>query len=104
MSSPGRTQLVVVGNGMAGVRAVEELIARAPNRFDITVVGAEPYPNYNRILLSAVLAGEKTLDEIVVNPRSWYAEHGIGLISGNRASAIDRAARTVTLADGRSIS
>jgi len=104
MSSPGRAQLVVVGNGMAGVRAVEELIARAPDRFDITVVGAEPYPNYNRILLSAVLAGEKTLDEIVVNPRSWYAEHGIGLISGNRASAIDRAARTVTLADGRSLS
>jgi nitrite reductase (NADH) large subunit len=54
--------------------------------------------------LSAVLAGEKTLDEIVVNPRSWYAEHGIGLIAGNRASAIDRAARTVTLADGRSLS
>jgi nitrite reductase (NADH) large subunit len=104
MSSPGRAQLVVVGNGMAGVRAVEELIARAPDRFDITVVGAEPHPNYNRILLSAVLAGEKTLDEIVVNPRSWYAEHGIGLIAGNRARAIDRAARTVTLADGRSLS
>jgi nitrite reductase (NADH) large subunit len=103
MSSPGRAQLVVVGNGMAGMRAVEGLIARAPDRYDITVVGAEPHPNYNRILLSAVLAGEKTLDEIVVNPRGWYAERGIRLISGKRATAIDRAARTVALAAGTSL-
>ena len=103
MSRPGRAQLVVVGNGMAGIRAVEELIARAPDRFDVTVVGAEPHPNYNRILLSAVLAGEKTLDEIVVNPHSWYIEHGIRLIAGTRVAAIDRAARTVSLADGTSL-
>lgn len=98
-----RAQLVVIGNGLAGMRAVEELIARAPDRFAITVVGAEPHPNYNRILLSAVLAGEKTLDEIVVNPTSWYAEHDIRLIAGNRAAAIDRTARTVALADGTSL-
>jgi nitrite reductase (NADH) large subunit len=98
--SRGRAQLVVIGNGMAGMRAVEELIARAPDRFDITVIGAEPHPNYNRILLSAVLAGEKTLDEIVVNPHGWYAEHGIRLMTGSRATAIDRPARTVALADG----
>jgi NAD(P)H-nitrite reductase large subunit len=54
-----RPRLVVVGNGMAGMRAVEELISRAPDRFDITVIGAEPHPNYSRILLSAVLAGER---------------------------------------------
>jgi len=96
-------QLVVVGNGMAGMRAVEELIARAPDRFEITVIGAEPHPNYNRILLSAVLAGEKTLDEIVVNPHGWYAERGICLIVGTRATAIDRAARRVALADGTSL-
>ena len=101
--SRGRAQLVVVGNGMAGMRAVEELIARAPDRFDITVIGAEPHPNYNRILLSAVLAGEKTLDEIVVNPIGWYAEHGIRLLAGTRATGIDRAARTVALADGTSL-
>jgi nitrite reductase (NADH) large subunit len=100
MSGRNRAQLIVVGNGMAGMRAVEELIARTPDRFDITVVGAEPHPNYNRILLSAVLAGEKTLDEIVANPRGWYDEHGIRLIAGNRATAIDRAGRTVALADG----
>jgi len=101
--SRGRAQLVVVGNGMAGMRAIEELIARAPDRFDITVIGAEPHPNYNRILLSAVLAGEKTLDEIVVNPHGWYAEHGIRLIAGVRATAIDRDKRTVALADGTSL-
>src|SRR5580692_1566502 len=98
-----RAQLVVVGNGMAGMRAVEELLSRAPDRFDITVVGAEPHPNYNRILLSSVLAGDKTLDEIVINSPSWYAEHGIRLIAGNRATAIDRAARQVALADGTAV-
>jgi nitrite reductase (NADH) large subunit len=95
-----RTRLVVVGNGMAGMRAVEELLSRASDRFAITVVGAEPHPNYNRIMLSAVLAGDKTLDEIVINGRDWYSEHGIRLIAGNRATAIDRAARQVVLADG----
>src|ERR1700757_4602705 len=104
MSSRRRAQLVVVGNGMAGRRAVEELIPRAPDGFDIAVVGAEPHPNYNRILLSAVLAGDKTLDEIVVNPHAWYAKHGIRLIAGNRAHAIDRAARRVALADRSSLS
>jgi nitrite reductase (NADH) large subunit len=103
MSRGNRAQLVVVGNGMAGMRAVEELIARAPDRFDITVIGAESHPNYNRILLSAVLAGEKTLDEIVVNPYDWYAEHGFRLLAGIRATAIDRAARTVALTDGTSL-
>ncbi|HJY17172.1 MAG TPA: FAD-dependent oxidoreductase, partial [Xanthobacteraceae bacterium] len=72
---PGRRpRLVVVGNGMAGMRAVEELLARAPDRFAITVIGAETQPNYNRILLSSVLAGDKTMDEIVINPWSWYGE------------------------------
>ena len=100
MSSGQRSQLVVVGNGMAGMRAVEELLSRAPDRFDITVIGAEPHPNYNRILLSSVLAGDKTLDEIVINSPSWYAEHCIRLIAESRATAIDRVARQVALADG----
>ncbi len=63
-----RERLVVVGNGMAAMRTVEELLARAPARYDITVIGAEPHPNYNRIMLSSVLAGEKTVDDIVINP------------------------------------
>ena len=100
MSGRRRAQLVVVGNGMAGMRAVEELLSRAPDRYDITVVGAEVHTNYNRILLSSVLAGDKTIDEIVINPQSWYDEHRIRLIAGNRATAIDRAGRNVALADG----
>ena len=94
-----REQLVVVGNGMAAIRTVEELLRRAPLRYAITVIGAEPHPNYNRIMLSSVLAGEKTVDEIVINPRQWYAENRITLITGNPVTAIDRAAKTVTLAD-----
>src|SRR6202046_1152266 len=100
---PERARLIVVGNGMAGMRAVEERLSRAPDRFHITVIGAEPHPNYNRILLSSVLAGDKTLDDIVINSRSWYGEHGIVLISGNRATAIDRMARQVVLSDGTTI-
>src|SRR5262245_18298317 len=104
MSSRNRPQLVVVGNGMAGMRAIEELTPRASGRFDITVVRVEPHPNYNRILLAAVLAGEKTLDEIVVNPYERYAEHDICFLAGTRATAIDWATRTVALADGTSLS
>jgi nitrite reductase (NADH) large subunit len=99
----GHGRLVVVGNGMAGMRAVEELRARAPDRFAITVIGAEPHPNYNRIQLSSVLAGEKALDEIVINPRDWYAENDIALMAGNAATAIDRLDKRVMLADGGSV-
>lgn len=63
-----RSKLVVVGNGMAGIRTLEELLALAPDRYDITVFGAEPHPNYNRILLSPVLAGEQDFQDIVLNP------------------------------------
>ena len=80
-------RLVVVGNGMAGVRTLEELLKIAPDAYDITVFGAEPHPNYNRILLSPVLAGEQTLDEIVLNPREWYAENGITLHLGKKVVA-----------------
>ena len=69
-----KMKLVMIGNGMAGVRTLEELLKIAPDLYDITVFGAEPHPNYNRILLSPVLAGEQTLDEIVLNAASWYAE------------------------------
>src|SRR5262249_34015470 len=96
----GRERLIVGGNGMAAMRTVEELLGCAPARYDITVIGAEPHPNYNRIMLSSVLAGEKTVDDIVINPRAWYDERGIVLRSGETASAIDPAARCVALADG----
>jgi nitrite reductase (NADH) large subunit len=95
-----RMKLVLVGNGMAGVRTLEELIKLAPDLYDITVFGAEPHPNYNRILLSPVLAGEQTLDEIVLNSREWYAEHGITLHTGKKVVRIDRARRCVEAEDG----
>src|SRR5882724_6913201 len=102
-TTPWRERLVVIGNGMAGMHTIEELLARAPDRYEITVIGAEPHPNYNRIMLSSVLAGEKTVDEIVINSFDWYEELEIRLIAGNPVSAIDRAARTVSLADGTAI-
>ena len=68
-----KSRLVLVGNGMAGVRTLEELLKIAPDLYDITVFGAEPHPNYNRILLSPVLAGEQTIEQIILNPLSWYA-------------------------------
>jgi nitrite reductase (NADH) large subunit len=96
-----RPRLVVVGNGMAGMRTVEELLKRRPDRYDITVFGAEKQVNYDRILLSAVLAGEKELDEIVIHPRRWYDENGITLVADDRVVDIDRQSRTVTSASGR---
>lgn len=101
-SSP-RQKLVVVGNGMAGMRTVDELLKRDPLKYDITVFGAEPYVNYDRIMLSSVLAGEKTLDQIVINPRAWYEENGIELVTGDAVAAIDPRARTVTSAAGRTV-
>ena len=95
-----REHLVVVGNGMAGCRAVEELLARDPNRYRVTIFGAEPRVNYNRIMLSPVLAGEKSFDDIVINDAGWYADNGIALIAGDPVVAIDRAAKTVATRGG----
>lgn len=95
-----KMKLVMVGNGMAGVRTLEELIKIAPDLYDITVFGAEPHPNYNRILLSPVLAGEQTIDEIILNPLSWYEEHGIRLHLGKKVVEVDRRKRIVRAADG----
>ena len=95
-----RPRLVVVGNGMAGVRTVEELLELAPDRYEISVFGAEPHPNYNRILLSPVLAGEQTLQDIVLNDLDWYRDHGIRLHLGRKIVKIDRIAREVIADDG----
>ena len=90
-----KMKLVMVGNGMAGVRTLEELLKLAPDLFDITVFGSEVHPNYNRILLSPVLAGEQTLDEIILNPLSWYQENGITLHTGCTVTHVDRVKREV---------
>ena len=90
-----KMKLVMVGNGMAGVRTLEELLKLAPDLFDITVFGSEVHPNYNRILLSPVLAGEQTLDEIILNPLTWYQENGIELHTGCTVTQVDRVKREV---------
>lgn len=96
-----KPRLVVVGNGMAGMRTVEELLKLAPDLYDITVFGAEPHGNYNRVLLSPVLAGDKQVDEIMIHPRAWYEEQGITLHAGDPVTAIDRRKRIVTARSGR---
>ncbi len=95
-----KSKLVMVGNGMAGVRTLEELIKVSPDLYDITVFGAEPHPNYNRILLSPVLAGEQTLDEIVLNPWDWYTDNHITLHAGKKVVKVDRVKRIVYADDG----
>ena len=95
-----KEKLVLVGNGMAGVRTLEELLKIAPDQYDITVFGAEPYGNYNRIMLSPVLAGEKTVDEIMLNDEQWYVDNGITLHMGKTVTDVDRAKRLVVADDG----
>ncbi len=95
-----RPRLVVIGNGMAGVRAVEDILARAPGRFDIAMFGAEPHGAYNRIMLSPVLAGDVAFADTVTHDAAWYAANGIDLVSGEAVVEIDRAARVVRGARG----
>jgi nitrite reductase (NADH) large subunit len=97
-----RRELVVIGNGMAGARVVEEILARdGGEQFRITVFGDEPYGNYNRIMLSSVLAdGRSDLEEIFLNPLDWYEENGITLRAGVRVVRIDRFAHVIFADDG----
>ncbi|MBI3101116.1 MAG: NAD(P)/FAD-dependent oxidoreductase [Burkholderiales bacterium] len=101
-----KSKLVMVGNGMAGVRTLEELLKIAPDLYEITVFGAEPHPNYNRILLSPVLAGEQTLEQIVLNDWSWYEDNHITLHAGFSVTQVDRTRRMVhaTNAAGEAVS
>ncbi len=96
-------RLVVIGNGMAGMRCVEEIIRMAPERYEITVFGAEPRPNYNRILLSEVLHGERQFDDIVLHSLSWYEQHGIRLCMGETVTLIDSTRQTVRTASGMEV-
>ena len=85
-----KQRLVVVGNGMAGARLIEDVLARGGrDQFTVTVFGSEPHGNYNRILLSGVLAGSHQPSDIFINPLEWYAQHGITLHAGDRVAAID---------------
>ncbi|TDZ42573.1 nitrite reductase large subunit NirB [Mycobacteroides franklinii] len=98
------SRLVVVGNGMAGARTVEEIVSRAPELFDITMIGDEPYGNYNRIMLSHVLAGEASVDDdLMLNPMSWYRQNHITLFAGDRAVTMDRFGKTISCESGREL-
>ena len=98
-----KQKLVLIGNGMAGVRTLEELLKLAPETYDITVFGAEPYGNYNRILLSPVLAGEMSVSEIMLNDLTWYRENGITLHAGKQVTTIDRVRKLVIAEDGTEV-
>jgi len=95
-----KQKLVMVGNGMAGVRTIEELLKLNPDLYEITIFGSEPHPNYNRILLSPVLAGEQTIQDIMLNDEDWYQTHGICLHLGKKITKLDRKERIVTAEDG----
>ncbi|RMU34908.1 Assimilatory nitrate reductase electron transfer subunit domain protein, partial [Pseudomonas syringae pv. primulae] len=94
-----KLKLVMIGNGMAGVRTLEELLKLSEGLYDITVFGAEPHPNYNRILLSPVLAGEQNFEDIVLNDLAWYESNGIQLLLNRRVVKIDRIKRLVIADD-----
>lgn len=104
-----KEKLVLIGNGMAGVRALEELFKHntddenggGSDLYDITVIGAEPHPNYNRIMLSPVLAGEQTIDDIILNSVEWYEENNITLVTGDAASEISRVKKSVITESGK---
>ena len=99
-----KQKLVILGNGMAGARVAEEILKRGGSElFEITMIGAEPHGNYNRILLSNVLNGSQNADEITMNPLAWYKENGIKLIAGMPAIGIHREKRTVMLLDARQV-
>jgi nitrite reductase (NADH) large subunit len=95
-----KQKLVIIGNGMAPGRALERLVELAPDAYDVTIFNAEQRVNYDRIMLSPVLSGEKSFEDIIIHGDGWYIEHGITLYKGHKVVAVDRAAKTVTSAHG----
>ena len=89
-ASQEKMQLLLIGNGLAGMRCLEDLLDMAPERYEITVIGEEPWGNYNRIMLSPVLSGDKSIDDIMLHTHAWYQEKGIRFIAGDAAVKIDR--------------
>ncbi len=98
-----KQRLVVVGNGMAPGRALEKLFELAPDAYEVTIFNAEPRVNYDRIMLSPVLSGEKTFEQIVIHGDGWYVKHGVTLYKGTTITSIDTEAKTVTAARGMTV-
>lgn len=95
-----KEKLILIGNGMAGMRTIDELLKLSPDKYDITVFGAEPHGNYNRIMLSPVLAGDKTIDQIIIHDLQWYKDKGITLHTGKTVTSIDRTNQSIATDDG----
>ncbi|HTG68183.1 MAG TPA: nitrite reductase large subunit NirB [Candidatus Udaeobacter sp.] len=95
-----KKKLVLIGNGMAGVNCIEQILKLVPNRYDITIFGSEPHPNYNRIMLSSVLAGDADINDIVINSWEWYRENNIILHAGHTVSNIDTKRKIVSTESG----
>ena len=94
-TSQEKMKLVLVGNGLAGMRCLEDLLDMAPERYEVTVIGEEPWGNYNRIMLSPVLSGDKSIEDIMLHPHAWYSDKGIHFIAGDAAVKIDRPRKQV---------
>ncbi|MDM5222832.1 nitrite reductase large subunit NirB [Peribacillus sp. NJ11] len=90
-----KQKLVLIGNGMAGLRCVESIIMNDPNAFEITIFGSEPHVNYNRILLSTVLQGNTSFEDIAINERNWYTKHNIQLFTGETVVKIDKVTQKI---------
>ena len=101
--SQEKLKLVLIGNGLAGMRCLEDLLDMAPDRYEVTVIGEEPWGNYNRIMLSPVLSGEKTIEDIMLHPHAWYSDKGIKFIADDPAIKIDRTRKTVHTEKGESV-
>src|SRR5262249_25210844 len=93
-------KLVIIGNGMAPGRMLEHLLERAPGRFEGTIFNAQPRGNYDRIMLSPALSGEKDYEQIIIHGDGWYIRNGITLYKGHRIDTIDRVGKTVTSTQG----
>ena len=101
--SQDKLKLVLIGNGLAGMRCLEDLLDMAPERYEVTVIGEEPWGNYNRIMLSPVLSGEKTIEDIMLHPHAWYSDKGIKFIAQDPAVKIDRTRKVVHTEKGERI-
>ncbi|MGK8804054.1 nitrite reductase small subunit NirD [Acinetobacter seifertii] len=101
--SQDKLRLVLIGNGLAGMRCLEDLLDMAPDRYEVTVIGEEPWGNYNRIMLSPVLSGEKTIEDIMLHPPKWYRDKGIKFIAGDKAVKIDRPRKVVYTEKGQTV-
>ena len=101
--SQEKLKLVLIGNGLAGMRCLEDLLDMAPDRYDVTVIGEEPWGNYNRIMLSPVLSGEKTIEDIMLHPHAWYSDKEIKFIADDPAIKIDRTRKTVHTEKGETV-